>query len=415
MSVKKKIAFVVTRYGKDINGGAEYHCRMLAERLKVRYEVEVLTTCVRNYQQSVNELPEGAEWLNGVLVRRFKVDPIQADQHEHHLQRLKPARKLRRLLFRLHLLRMLANVVPVWSWKKAEELAAFRSDHFYSPSLNAYVEQHQADYHCFLPINMVESPCFFTGYIVPHKTIVIPTLHCTGTFFWSVQTEVMTRVSYVAFNTTAEQRLGQHIWGRKLARHGVIGVGIEEPVPADWKATQHKYHLPDDYLLYVGRIEPGKLQHISDDFMVYKQRVESSLKLVLVGSYPADYRRCSSPDVVYTGFVTDEEKRVILQHAKIVVNPSLYESLSLIVLEAMHDGKPLLVNGRCEVLKEHCVKSKAALYYTSRRSFINQLQRLDVSPTLRGQLSQRGRSYVNEHYAWPLVLQRMIDVIESIQ
>ena len=43
---KEKIAFIVVRYGKDINGGAEYHCRMLAERLVNDYDVEVLTTCV---------------------------------------------------------------------------------------------------------------------------------------------------------------------------------------------------------------------------------------------------------------------------------------------------------------------------------------------------------------------------------
>ena len=67
---KEKIAFIVVRYGKDINGGAEYHCRMLAERLVNDYDVEVLTTCVKNYVTGDNEYPEGEEILNGVLVRR---------------------------------------------------------------------------------------------------------------------------------------------------------------------------------------------------------------------------------------------------------------------------------------------------------------------------------------------------------
>lgn len=67
---KEKIAFIVVRYGKDINGGAEYHCRMLAERLVNDYDVEVLTTCVKNYVTGDNEYPEGEEILNGVLVLR---------------------------------------------------------------------------------------------------------------------------------------------------------------------------------------------------------------------------------------------------------------------------------------------------------------------------------------------------------
>ena len=44
--MKEKVAITVTRYGKDINGGAELHCRMLAERLAPDYDVEILTTCM---------------------------------------------------------------------------------------------------------------------------------------------------------------------------------------------------------------------------------------------------------------------------------------------------------------------------------------------------------------------------------
>ena len=42
--MKKKVAFVIIRYGAEVNGGAEAHCRMLAERLVPYYDVEVLTT-----------------------------------------------------------------------------------------------------------------------------------------------------------------------------------------------------------------------------------------------------------------------------------------------------------------------------------------------------------------------------------
>ena len=64
----EKIAFVVVRYGKDINGGAEFHCKMLAERLINQYQVEVLTTCVKNYVTGDNEFPEGEENINGCLL-----------------------------------------------------------------------------------------------------------------------------------------------------------------------------------------------------------------------------------------------------------------------------------------------------------------------------------------------------------
>ena len=66
-----KIAFVVQRYGTEILGGSEYHCRLIAERVAERHQVEVLTTCAREYITWKNEYPEGADRVRGVTVRRF--------------------------------------------------------------------------------------------------------------------------------------------------------------------------------------------------------------------------------------------------------------------------------------------------------------------------------------------------------
>ncbi len=68
-----KLAFVVQRYGADIAGGSEMHCRQLAERLSPRHDITVLTTCARDYVTWENAYPPGISRENGVRVHRFPV------------------------------------------------------------------------------------------------------------------------------------------------------------------------------------------------------------------------------------------------------------------------------------------------------------------------------------------------------
>ena len=68
-----KLAFVVQRYGADIAGGSEMHCRQLAERLSSRHDITVLTTCARDYVTWENAYPPGMSTENGVRVQRFPV------------------------------------------------------------------------------------------------------------------------------------------------------------------------------------------------------------------------------------------------------------------------------------------------------------------------------------------------------
>ena len=68
-----KLAVVVQRYGADLNGGAELHARYIAERLSRHADVEVLTTCARDYITWRNELPAGTDSVNGLLVKRLSL------------------------------------------------------------------------------------------------------------------------------------------------------------------------------------------------------------------------------------------------------------------------------------------------------------------------------------------------------
>ncbi len=72
--MKHKICFIVQRYGKEVNGGAELQCREMAQRMCARYqEVHVLTTKAIDYMTWKDAYQADEEVLNGVRVHRFSV------------------------------------------------------------------------------------------------------------------------------------------------------------------------------------------------------------------------------------------------------------------------------------------------------------------------------------------------------
>lgn len=75
----------------------------------------------------------------------------------------------------------------------------------------------------------------------------------------------------------------------------------------------------------------------------------------------------------------------------------------------------MLVNGLCNVLKEHCRKSKhAALAYFNKQDFIKKLHKIDSSEKLRIEMGEKGVQYVQKNYNWELILKRLTDSIEYI-
>jgi glycosyltransferase involved in cell wall biosynthesis len=99
----------------------------------------------------------------------------------------------------------------------------------------------------------------------------------------------------------------------------------------------------------------------------------------------------------------------------VVVCPSPYESLSLLALEAMSVGTPVLVNGRSAVLVEHCRNSNAGLWYGDRDEFVECLRLLMRDARLRENLGRNGRDYVRQNYRWDVVLTKYERIFNRVR
>ena len=95
--------------------------------------------------------------------------------------------------------------------------------------------------------------------------------------------------------------------------------------------------------------------------------------------------------------------------------PSYLESLSMVALEAWALGKPVLANGRCDVLKGQCIRSNGGLYYDNFEEFIETLRAIDFSPTLASALGRNGREYFNRHYSWSVIERKYLDMLERLK
>ena len=167
------------------------------------------------------------------------------------------------------------------------------------------------------------------------------------------------------------------------------------------------------YILYVGRVDEGKgAGELYRDFVRYKRDHPGDLQLVFLGEQIATFP--AHPDVVLTGFVDYEVRDSALAGTLALVQPSSFESFSMILTEAFAQGRPALVQARSDVLVGHAVRSGAAVPYRSAEEFARALHELVTDPVRADTLGDRGRAYVAEHYAWDVVMDRYERLLHDV-
>ena len=184
------------------------------------------------------------------------------------------------------------------------------------------------------------------------------------------------------------------------------GNHFTQPLPAHLRQRgaffRRRHRIDGKFALYGGRIDPGKgCEELIEYFSAYvEDGGDASLVLMGVKLMPLP----EEPFIRFAGRLSDQERMQALEAATVVVVPSPYESLSLLALEALSVGTPILANARSAVLVEHCRKSNGGLYYADRDEFVECLKLLVGDARLRQSLGRNGRDYVRRNYRWDVVL-----------
>jgi glycosyltransferase involved in cell wall biosynthesis len=185
----------------------------------------------------------------------------------------------------------------------------------------------------------------------------------------------------------------------------VLGIGVDldtDGHPHRFRATTQLGDRP--YVVFVGRVEAGKgSEELLQFFEAYKARHPGPLVLVFVG--PAEERR-SHPDIVYTGYVDDQTRTDAIAGAVALVQPSFFESFSLVLTEAWAQQRPVLAQGYTDVLVGQVRRSGGGLFYRGYAEFEASLELLLARSTEADAMGRAGRDFVDREYRWDVVLGR---------
>jgi len=421
-----KLAFVVQRYGTEILGGSEYHCRLVAERLASKHDVEVLTTCARDYVTWKNEYPEGADRVRGVTVRRFAVSETR-DINSF-------------------------NQYSDWIFNnphsRDDEMEWLRKQGPWSAALLDYITRHQQAYDALIFFTYLYAPTVLGLQVAPARSILVPTAHDEPAIHLGIYKDVFTLPAAIAYNTEVERRfLATHFSIRAIAEE-TIGCGVDllhgrhepareenddggpldeldiadakeddQPLPPHISGRgamfRRRHRLYGSFALYGGRIDPGKgCEELIEYFSSYvHDGGEASLILMGVKLMRLPEERW----IRFAGLLSERERLQALEAATIVVVPSPYESLSLLALEAFAVGTPVLANARSEVLVDHCLRSNAGLFYADRDEFVEGLKLLLADHRLRSAMGRNGKEYVRRNYRWDVILSKYDRLLARIR
>lgn len=389
---KRKVAFIIQRCGREVNGGAESHCLTIARRMTVYWQTEILTTCALGYVDWANHYPVGEEEIDGVLLRRFPVAETRDINYFNNLSS--------------QLLSRGPNV------SQNEQETWMRAQGPWAPALLEYIEQHADDYDAFFFFTYLYAHTYFGLPKVAAKAFLVPLAHDEWTIYLKIWKRLFELPKGFIFNTVEERDFLRRLFPHAVLEGPIVGVAVDRPRGIKADRFRVDYGIDEPFLLYLGRVDPSKgCCELFEYFTMHRSDGAEPRKLVLLGE--AVMPIPDNPDIISLGFVSEQTKWDALSACEALVMPSLHESLSIVLLEAWVMEKPVIVNARCEVLVGQCRRANGGVWYNCYEEFSIGLTHITNGET-GDILGKQGAEFVMANYSWPVIEKAYLDTEEVL-
>jgi glycosyltransferase involved in cell wall biosynthesis len=281
---------------------------------------------------------------------------------------------------------------------------------------------------------------FFTpAHVIPrfYRRPCVATIHDLG-YHYFPKAHTQWQVLYLHWSTRHNCRRSSQIIADSLAtKNDLIRLYNQEPdkitvvypgidpelkpvvVQQTLQGVRDKYRLPEEYLLYIGTLQPRKnLVRLIEAYTAS----EVDLPLVLAGkagwlaqpilkaieAAPPDTRK----RILLTGFVADEDKAALISGAQALLFPSLYEGFGFPVLEGQVCGTPVMCTNTSSLPE---VAGNAALMVPplDTPAMTAGIQRIVQDQHLRQELITAGLANVQK-YDWHQAASQILAILEEV-
>lgn len=392
-----RISIIQQRYGKEILGGAETHGALIARLLAPHHDVQILTTTAADYNTWENSYPVGVTSEDGFQVHRF---PVQQGRSKNF-----PV--LSEIIYRG------CSAVDFPTLRTAERdqfIEKLRSlpdglqeDFVHgqgpiAPGIQAHLRKYPPEAALFLTYLYATT---YDGLLAvpPARAHIVPTLHDEIPAYLPIFGRRLSRARLLC-STESEIALAGRLYPDIPLRIEKLGYGLDLP------KDQVRSPAAPPFLLYAGRLNPEKgVPDLIEWYLAMRELLPDPPRLVLIGGTSRQYQ--SLPGVEVRGFVSEEEKLELMRTALAFVHPSPFESLGIVLLEALACRTPIIVTKKSEVMVEHCRESQAGLWIENGAELAAITKRLS-SGDLRRELGDRGRRWVESEYSIESYTRRLL-------
>ncbi len=394
MTREGTVAFVPSRYGPEVIGGAETVMREQAHGLAERgWDVEVLTTCARDHYTWANEYPAGVDQVGAVTVRRFPA--------------LVSTPRTERAVLGEAIGRGLGGRMTLAQQQR------WMNDDMRAPELFHYILDHHSRYRALVFGPYLFWTAFACSQIAPGRSLLWACVHDEPQVRLEIFKPMFAGVAGIWLQAEPEHELAHQVFDR-LAPHRVVGCGMEVPKAYDPEGFRARHGIEGRFVVYAGRREHAKGWHeLLRGFAAATRRHDLPFSLVTMGTGDVDVPEELRGRVVDLGFLSDEERDNAFAAADACLQPSAHEAFSRTVMEAWLAGSLVIANAASAVVAWHCERSGAGLTYGDDLELGQCLSFLADAPAAAAALAARGREYVLEHYAFADVLDRIEAGIEE--